>query len=297
MSGRLVGVGVGPGRPRAPHAQGPAGAARGRRRLRARGRRRRARPRRGRRARPPRRRPPRAPRFALGDDRPSASAPGTRAGARVAAALRRGGTAAFATIGDPNLYSHLHLPRPHRPGARAGRGGRDRARHHRHAGPGRALRAPCSPRAPSAWPSSRSPRASSALREALASSTRWSATRAAASLPARARRRSGGAGAWTARCTARTSASPTRRSRPAEEMEGRTGPYLSTRHPTRPRERPGRPAVSGPRVIFVGAGPGARRPAHLPRRPRPSPRPTWWCGRAASSWRRPCTRTRGPAPR
>lgn len=43
--------------------------------------------------------------FALGDDPAERERSWDDAGARVAAALRDGGTAAFATIGDPNLYS------------------------------------------------------------------------------------------------------------------------------------------------------------------------------------------------
>ena len=59
------------------------------------------------------------------------------------------GTAVFATIGDPNLYSTFtyiaHAVRELVPDVV----GRDRARDHRDAGPRGALRAPCWPRATS----------------------------------------------------------------------------------------------------------------------------------------------------
>ena len=102
----LIGVGVGPGRPRAPHAQGAAHAAGGRSRLRP--------------------RHQRAPgvagraevivaehvpagriervHFAMGDDGARARN-WNAAGEAIAAVVRAGGSAAFATIGDPNLYS------------------------------------------------------------------------------------------------------------------------------------------------------------------------------------------------
>ena len=122
--------------------------------------------------------------FAL-DDRggvpPRRAAAWDAAGRAVAEALDAGGTAvAFATIGDPNVYStftYLAADASARcvPGGRGG----DRARHHRDAGPGRALRHRARARAPSRWRCCRSPPALARFaRRPRRAAARWSPTRA-----------------------------------------------------------------------------------------------------------------------
>ena len=65
-----------------------------------------------------------------------------RPGGGRGASTRAHGPVAFATIGDPNVYSTFGYLAQTRPRAAPGGAGRDRARHHRHAGPGGAQRHP-----------------------------------------------------------------------------------------------------------------------------------------------------------
>ena len=198
-------------------------------------------------------------------------------------------TVAFATIGDPNVYSTFTYL------AQAVRGrapdvvGRDRPRHHRDAGPGRPLRHRALPRAPSRSPCCRSPAGRRGLRDALETATRSSPTRAAADRRRgagrrRRRRPAGRRGVRRARsaCPARTSGAPPRsraRSRTCRRDRPRRAVRAWAENCTRGGGR------DGPSRFRRGR-PGSRGPADVARRARRSPRPTSSSGRPA--W---CTRT------